>query len=427
MPDFSFNYPFSTYNLATTEVVDISCIIVELPVNTTFSITPSLPSDLFIDPSDGTIYGTTTFSSISPATNYTIDASYSTAVLSNSLTISVNFLPVFNYPLTPYIVEIFSNVTIKPVYLISNTLGITYTLISSPLLSDISLNLNANNGNITGIPDVSSNLTPYIIRANNNGIIYDTTLTISVERPPTISYPQSVYILEQGIEVIILPVETETYSNVTYEITGCELPIGLFFDPDTGEISGSPNIPTTYRNYQITISNSIGSATTSLILTVIKKIIAPPVLADNFSSNTFLTDPVIAMRRKAEILNYKKNSSNLTKQQYYALLAKGNGPSAKRSWGTQGDAYTDPNISGLPQVGNTILCNSDQIICAPTSSSDVPGNVMQLCYNPAVPVIGYNEPNQFRTYVGTKWPQTKWEPGNNGFPRGKAGRGLFFG
>jgi hypothetical protein len=126
------------------------------------------------------------------------------------------------------------------------------------------------------------------------------------------------------------------------------------------------------------------------------------------------------MRRKAEILQYKKNSSNLTKQQFYALLAKGNGPYAKRSWGTQGDAYTNPNNSNLPLVGNTIVCNTG-ILCAPTSSSDVPGTVMNLCYNPAVPVIGYNQPNRKRVDIGFKWPQRTWQPGDNGFPNGKAG------
>ena len=108
-------------------------------------------------------------------------------------------------------------------------------------------------------------------------------------------------------------------------------------------------------------------------------------------------------------------------------MAKGNGPAAKRAWGNQGDINSDPNISGLPQVGNTILCNTNQIICAPTSSSDVPGPVMQLCYNPTVPVVGYNQPNRMRVNIGFKWPQESWQPGNNGFPRGKAGSSLFFG
>ena len=296
MTDFSFNYPFSTYNLATTQVVDISCIIVNLPNNTTFSISPPLPTELSINSTNGTISGTTTFSSLSPTTTYIVDAFYNADDgdhnLNTSLIISVNFLPIFNYPLSPYIVKILSNVIIKPTYLISNTQGITYTLISSPPLSDISLNLNAVNGFITGTPDVSSNFTTYTIRANNNGIIYDTSLNISVQYPPTISYPQSVYILTQGIEVIILPVVTQTTSNVTYYLSNCELPIGLFFNSATGEISGTPTMPTTYRNYLITISNSIGSATTTLILNVIKIIIAPPVWLTIFRLTLFLPIPL---------------------------------------------------------------------------------------------------------------------------------------
>ena len=158
------------------------------------------------------------------------------------------------------------------------------------------------------------------------------------------------------------------------------------------------------------------------MLSVIKEFLAPPVVADNFSSNTFITDPAIAMRRKAEIFKYKKNSSGLTKQQYYALLAKGNGPAAKRSWGTQGDAYTNPNVSGLPQSGNSIICNTG-IICAPTSSSDVPGPIMNLCYVPSTPLAGYNAPNRKKVNIGFKWPQSTWRPGNDGFPIGKAGSG----
>jgi hypothetical protein len=47
MTDFSFNYPQALYNLATTSVVDISCTIVNLQPNTTFSITPeALPFGL---------------------------------------------------------------------------------------------------------------------------------------------------------------------------------------------------------------------------------------------------------------------------------------------------------------------------------------------------------------------------------------------
>jgi hypothetical protein len=64
--------------------------------------------------------------------------------------------------------------------------------------------------------------------------------------------------------------------------------------------------------------------------------------------------------------------------------------------------------------------NEKNIICAPSSASDVPGNSV-LCYDPAVPLVNYLPPP--RTYLagGTKWPQSTWKPGDNGFPRGKKG------
>jgi hypothetical protein len=64
--------------------------------------------------------------------------------------------------------------------------------------------------------------------------------------------------------------------------------------------------------------------------------------------------------------------------------------------------------------------NKNTVICEPSSSSDVPGNSI-LCYDPAVPLVNYLPPP--RTYLagGTKWPQSTWKPGDNGFPRGKKG------
>ena len=132
----------------------------------------------------------------------------------------------------------------------------------------------------------------------------------------------------------------------------------------------------------------------------------------------------LAMRRKAEVLKYKGNQNPLTKKQQLSRNVNGNGPLGKKVWATQNDLGSNPNVFNLPQVGNTlILCsdnNTNNIKCEPSSSSDVPGNSV-LCYNPAVPLVNYLPPP--RTYLagGTKWPQSTWKPGDNGFPRGKKG------
>ena len=144
-------------------------------------------------------------------------------------------------------------------------------------------------------------------------------------------------------------------------------------------------------------------------------VVAPPTKQD------------LDMRRKAEILRYKKNNSNMSKKQLWARTIKGHGPNGNRTWATQSadGTYTNPNIDNLARSGFTLQCPGRPNNCAPTTNSDVPGKQMLLCMRPDIPLTNYIVN---RTYLagGTKWPQTAWKPGDNGFPVGKAGRNLVF-
>jgi hypothetical protein len=238
---------------------------------------------------------------------------------------------------------------------------------------------------------------------------------LSIQPLPTIAYPQTVYILTQLVPVLISPVNTTAQLQVVYSIAGClnhetppqiNLPYGLVFNPTTGIISGTPTVLTTYRTYTITATNSIGSVSTQLILNIIRPVLAPPVVTDNFASGILFTDPVYSMRLKAEILKYKKNSSGLTKKQQWAQVVLGNGAYASRVWANQSTTVTNPNPNNFVQQGNTLLCPSaSSIECGLSSGCDVPGPVVQLCYNPAIPLVGYRAPNRKKTNIGFKWPQ----------------------
>jgi filamentous hemagglutinin family protein len=418
---FSFNYPNTPYYLPTSSPIDISRVAINEPNPVYYKIDIALPVGLSIDASNGRIFGNTVFSSISVAKTYTVDASYSTGVVSTTLVIGVNFLPVFSYPLTPYIIQQNVAISIQPIYLISNIQGISYSLITTPPLTDINMNLSTTDGQIIGTPNIFSLPTTYTIRANNGGVTYDTSLVISVQTIPTISYPQSIYNLTQGVYADILPTVNIFNTGVTYTITDCVLPNGLFFNSSNGEILGTPTLPTTFRKYTVTVTNIIGSSSVTLTLNVSKVLLAPLVLADNIDTGLCLTNPIMSMRRKAEILKYKQNSANLTKNQSFSMAVQGKGPYAKRAWATQTDLGSNPNISGLTSQGNTIICNSNGVICSPTSSSDVPGKVTTLCYDPKVSLIGYGQPNRTRVNIGFKWPQRAWTIGDMGFPVGKAG------
>lgn len=416
---FTFNYPNTPYYLSTTKTFDISINITSgtQPANVIYKIsnsspTPTLPIGLSINQVNGSIVGITTFSSITTGLkNYIIDASSATVInYSTNLAILVDFTPEFIYPLTPYILtinrEYLSTNQITPNYTFTNNVGTIYTLLSTPLLTDISLNLNTTNGNISGTPDISSNLTSYTIRANNNNILYDTVIQISVAIPPTIFYTNPVYSLTQGKPISIIPNQLNTTTNPLYTIN-CSLPFGLRFNSRTGEISGTPTILTTTSEYTIKVSDSIGFAYATLILSVIKIFLAPPVFAtEPYSPADFITNPAVQMRRKAEILQHKQNNSNLTKQQYFSLLTQGKGPYAKRVWATQSDRFTSPNTSGLAQdVNGNLLCNSPStIIYKPSSASNVPGPVINLYLDPNVEPNGYKAPTKKRVDIGFKWP-----------------------
>ena len=197
-----------------------------------------------------------------------------------------------------------------------------------------------------------------------------------------------------------------------------------------------------------------------------------------------------AMLNKGNVLQYKKNSSNLTQRQRYAQIAKGQWTNRNTTWATQSTrGYTNPNNQSLqrvnsvnitldgqptlapvtcpqpftpvyeplpatsssgtnPQVippppppptvntgtelpptiveppvdpvviqdlGNLVcgtqenICTGElirqptDIICHPTTDSDVPGPIMELCWNDGNPTW-YPRQRYVMTNSGNKWP-----------------------
>ena len=111
------------------------------------------------------------------------------------------------------------------------------------------------------------------------------------------------------------------------------------------------------------------------------------------------------MNRKANVLQYKSNSSNLTKKQQYSLIAQGKWTNRTKTWATQSVKYTNPNTHNLLKVENALICTSPAVICVPTSSSDVPGPIIDICYDDS---------------LTTYYPReiTIMNTSTNGFPKG---------
>ena len=72
---------------------------------------------------------------------------------------------------------------------------------------------------------------------------------------------------------------------------------------------------------------------------------------------------------KGNVLQYKGNSSRLTKKQKYTQLAKGFGPNRTNVFATQTQTYTNPNTTGLLRVNYTTYPYPNQIVGAPNNIS----------------------------------------------------------
>ena len=91
----------------------------------------------------------------------------------------------------------------------------------------------------------------------------------------------------------------------------------------------------------------------------------------------------LAMLNKGNILQYKANSSYLTKSQKYSKIAKGQWVNRNTTWATQSArGYTNPNTSGLKRSGNVVNIAIDPITGAIIGPTESP----ITCLKPITPV-----------------------------------------
>jgi hypothetical protein len=163
---------------------------------------------------------------------------------------------------------------------------------------------------------------------------------------------------------------------------------------------------------------------------------------------------------KGNILQYKINSSQLTKKQQYSQIAKGFGPSRRKVYATQSQTYTNPNVSGMLRVnfntipfpnqvvgspnnvagpfqtnvpnpfgcpttsiqdGGNLVCgtytnpctgeitmttdpSAGPYVCFPNYCSDVPGSPILLCWSNKIPTF-FPRQRYFMNNSTDKWPE----------------------
>jgi hypothetical protein len=71
---------------------------------------------------------------------------------------------------------------------------------------------------------------------------------------------------------------------------------------------------------------------------------------------------LLEVNRKGNVLQYKKNSANITKNQRYAQIARGMWTNRTTTWATQTIDYTNPNTNSLRRVGYAKINTNNPIL-----------------------------------------------------------------
>jgi hypothetical protein len=115
----------------------------------------------------------------------------------------------------------------------------------------------------------------------------------------------------------------------------------------------------------------------------------------------------LAVYKKGNILQYKKNSADLTKNQRYSQIAKGMWTNRTKTWGSQSESVTNPNSDLLKRVNyetvvlpnysvdgteivEPILSTSAITYCSPIipkNFANLPATSFLINNNPSVPPV----------------------------------------
>ncbi|HII33224.1 MAG TPA: hypothetical protein HA358_07945, partial [Candidatus Poseidoniaceae archaeon] len=229
----------------------------------TWAIEPALPNGLIFD--NGTISGSPTVNST--LTQYTVWANNSGGSASTSINITINEpAPDIEYvPSDLVLTRGTVMTTLQP----NVTGGSIETWEIEPTIPN---GLSFVGGVISGTPTAIQNQTQYVVWANNSGGSLMAYINITIlDIVPEISYtPENMTLTNDTSAVDWLPVNIGGPA-LTWSISPA-LSEGLEFNETTGHITGTPTEVMDVRTYVITATNTGGSATTQINITVLDQV-----------------------------------------------------------------------------------------------------------------------------------------------------------
>jgi hypothetical protein len=238
-----------------------------------YSVSPTLPAGLVLNTSNGMISGTPT--AITGLANYTVTATNTGGSTTKLISITVNDAAPSSLTYSPATLTSTKGTAISAMNP-SSSGGTVVSYSSTPLPSGLSLNTST--GVISGTPTAIQVATPYTITATNTGGSTTTTINITVNdvAPSAMSYASVTSTYTKGSAITSNSPSSSGGAVISYSVSP-SLPAGLSLNSSSGVISGTPTVVASITTYTVTASNSGGSTTKALSITV--KDIAPKTLA----------------------------------------------------------------------------------------------------------------------------------------------------
>lgn len=232
-----------------------------------YTISPSLPNGLTLEVGSGKISGTPTLAQT--ATDYTVTAtnSFGSTTTTFSITISNGTIPSnLSYTGSP-----FTFTAGQAISSISPTITGSATAYSISPAIPAGLSLNSSTGIISGIPTSPQSTTNYTIAASNSAGSTSTIISIAISNipsPSNLKYVGTPYTFITGIQMPSIAPASSGGAVTSYSVSP-SLPASISLNTSTGVLSGTPGATQASTTYTITATNSSGSTTTTIQISIV--------------------------------------------------------------------------------------------------------------------------------------------------------------
>ena len=232
---------------------------------TFWSISPTLPTGLSFDTSNGTISGTP--ADVSSSATYTVTATNAGGSDTASVSIQVNDIAPSSVAYSPSFLTLTKDTPMTTSTPTSSGGTVVSWSISPSLTAGLSID--SSTGAISGTPTVTSTATTYTVTATNSGGGATTTVTILVNdaAPSSVTYSPSSHTLTKDVAMTTVT-PTASGGAVTSWTISPSLPAGLSIDSSTGAISGTPTAVTPTTIFTVSATNAGGTGTTTVTIQV---------------------------------------------------------------------------------------------------------------------------------------------------------------